>query len=140
MMVLEKAYARYHGSFSAIEGGFVHSALVDFVPGSIGELITMTDTKVKADVRSGALWEKLLKYVSLGYLLGAGSPGTWRCTTVGTHTHTRAVRGPHHTCLITYNVQPARTRTLASRALCRGTRTRCWTRAPPATPRARTSW
>ena len=89
-MVLEKAYARYYGSFGAIVGGFVHTALADFVPGSVGELITMTNTKVKADVLSGALWEKLMKYVSQGYLLGVGSPGTWRCTTVGTHMHTHS--------------------------------------------------
>lgn len=74
MMLLEKCYARWYGSFDAIEGGHVHNALCDFVPRSVGEMISMTDDKVKADIRSGALWEKLKSYVQLGYLLGAGSP------------------------------------------------------------------
>ena len=41
MMVLEKAYSKYHGSFDAIEGGFVHIGLVDFTGGS-GEDIRLT--------------------------------------------------------------------------------------------------
>jgi len=73
-MLLEKAYAKWYGSFTAIEGGFVQNALCDFVPGSVGESIQMTDDGVKADIRSGALWEKLKQFVRLGYLLGAGSP------------------------------------------------------------------
>jgi hypothetical protein len=74
MMILEKAYAKYYGTFGAIEGGFVHSALCDFVPGAVGEMITMSTPANKSLIQSGALWEKVTRYVSLGYMLGAGSP------------------------------------------------------------------
>lgn len=77
MLLLEKAYAKWYGSYGAIEGGLVYKALCDFVPGSIGECITMTSASVKAEIRSGALWEKLKQFVQLGYLLGAGSPSEW---------------------------------------------------------------
>jgi len=75
MPLLEKAYGRLNGSMAAIEGGFVHSALVDMVPNSSGALLSLKEPAVQADLRSGALWARLLEYHGNGYMLGAGSPG-----------------------------------------------------------------
>lgn len=74
MHILEKAYAKYHGTYAAIEGGLVHEALCEFVPGSVGEMFTMTSPEVKAKIRSGELFKTVLQYLDLGYMLGAGSP------------------------------------------------------------------
>lgn len=37
-MMLEKALAKYYGGYDQIEGGFVHLALCDMIPGSIGQV------------------------------------------------------------------------------------------------------
>jgi len=39
--LIEKAYAKYHGSFSIVEGGHVHQALVDMTGGS-AEFVNLT--------------------------------------------------------------------------------------------------
>lgn len=73
MLAIEKAYAKYHGSYAAIEGGWVHTALVDFT-GGMPETITLSDEKTAVAVNDGSLWAKLQRYQELGYLLGSGSP------------------------------------------------------------------
>jgi hypothetical protein len=72
--VLEKAYAKYYGSFAAIEGGWVDEALCNFIPSSTGLHISLGSSAVKAEIASGALWKRLQRYTALGDLLGAGSP------------------------------------------------------------------
>lgn len=69
-----QAYAKYYGAYSSIEGGFVHVALCDCIPGSIGLSIDLTTPDVQSSVRSGALWTRIKGYVDSGFLLGAGSP------------------------------------------------------------------
>ena len=70
-MILEKAYARHHDSFEAINGGFVHKGLMDFT-GGFGTDIDLQECQV--DINSGALFKKLLGYKASGFLMGAGSP------------------------------------------------------------------
>ena len=70
-LILEKAYARFHGSFEAINGGFVHVGLVDFT-GGFGSSISLGDNAV--DINSGALFKRLMNYNKKGFLMGAGSP------------------------------------------------------------------
>ncbi|KAJ7531630.1 hypothetical protein O6H91_14G051800 [Diphasiastrum complanatum] len=71
--ILEKAYAKLHGSFEALEGGHVQDALVDLTGGA-GEEIDMTSPQTQLDVASGRLWSQLLRFKQEGFLLGAGSP------------------------------------------------------------------
>jgi len=71
-MYLEKAYARYFGSYSAIVGGLVHTALVDLT-GQTGFCVDMRSEESKTDIRSGALFKRILGYHEAGYLMGCGS-------------------------------------------------------------------
>lgn len=68
-MVLEKAYAKLYGSYENIEAGKVSFALADLTSGA------PEDVKLEsASDNIEALWEKILTYHKLGYLMGAGSP------------------------------------------------------------------
>ncbi|GAA0139178.1 cysteine protease [Lithospermum erythrorhizon] len=71
--ILEKAYAKLHGSYEALEGGFVQDALVDLTGGA-GEEIDMRSSHVQIDLASGRLWSQILRFKQEGFLLGAGSP------------------------------------------------------------------
>ncbi|OVA06359.1 Peptidase C2 [Macleaya cordata] len=71
--LLEKAYAKLHGSYEALEGGLVQDALVDLTGGA-GEEIDMRTAQAQIDLASGRLWSQLLRFKQEGFLLGAGSP------------------------------------------------------------------
>jgi hypothetical protein len=65
-------YAKYFGSYGAIEGGLVHLALVDLTGGS-SELVKLDGEVARQEIKSGHMWSKVLMYYRSGYLLGAGS-------------------------------------------------------------------
>ncbi|XP_047260771.1 calpain-type cysteine protease DEK1-like, partial [Capsicum annuum] len=71
--LLEKAYAKLHGSYEALEGGLVQEALADLTGGA-GEEIDMRSDEAQIDLVSGRLWSQLLHFKQEGFLLGAGSP------------------------------------------------------------------
>ena len=71
--ILEKAYAKLHGSYEALEGGLVQDALVDLTGGA-GEEIDLTNEVSQLDLASGRLWFQLQRFNQEGFLLGAGSP------------------------------------------------------------------
>jgi hypothetical protein len=68
--ILEKAYAKYHGGYSALEFGYVHHALHDLTGGDSEEIFL-------AEAARGAnkymLWTNMMKYRENHYLMGAGT-------------------------------------------------------------------
>jgi hypothetical protein len=72
--LIEKAYAKLHRSYQAIEGGWVDAALVDLTGGS-GERYAWADPAIAAQVRSGAMWTTIVTFHQSKYLMGCGSPG-----------------------------------------------------------------
>lgn len=69
---IEKAYAKLHSSYAALDGGMVHDALVDLT-GGIGERIPLEETEDEA------CWSMLFRE-SKNNLLGAGTRGVrWGC-------------------------------------------------------------
>jgi len=73
VMILEKAYAKLHRTYEAIESGFVDQALVD-LSGAVGSRIDMTADPYKQQTRNGVLFRQLLAYKQAGFLMGAGTP------------------------------------------------------------------
>ena len=73
MSLVEKAYAKYHGSYEAFEGGLTHLGLVELT-GGIGKELVLNSPETMRALRSGALWKQLVQYTEAGYLLGAGTP------------------------------------------------------------------
>jgi len=67
-LILEKAYAKKYGSFSAIEGGLVHIALGELTNG-IPELMNRDENQ-----NLKKWWDQLLSFYKSGFKLGAGSP------------------------------------------------------------------
>ena len=68
--LLEKAIAKYYGTYSALESGFVHFALQDLTGGE-SEAISISQSSRGSGKQ--LFWTKLLKYRSNKYLLGAST-------------------------------------------------------------------
>ena len=71
--LVEKAYAKFHGSYDNIEGGHVHTALEELTNGA-GQRWSLRDKDVEQMFHTGELWQKMLRWRQRSYLMGAGSP------------------------------------------------------------------
>ena len=72
-LLVEKAYAKFHGSYSNIEGGLVHTALEELTNGS-GSCFKLRSKDTEQMFNTGELWNKMLFWRARNYLMGAGSP------------------------------------------------------------------
>ncbi|CAM9184574.1 unnamed protein product [Hapterophycus canaliculatus] len=66
--MIEKAYAKLHGTYESINGGSVGEALVDLTGGCC-ENMSFTSEKAKAMIQDGSLWETLQRYVNPDYVV-----------------------------------------------------------------------
>lgn len=82
VLLLEKAFAKLHGSYDALRGGWAYEALMDMT-GAPCSSVRLEDESVQADVRSGKFWRDLQQWDELGYLLTASTPGEDKFTETG---------------------------------------------------------
>ena len=68
VQMVEKAYAKLHGSYKSISGGDVGDALVDLTGGS-AQTITLTDEPVSEMIARGELWQRIQRYLDYFYVI-----------------------------------------------------------------------
>eukprot|EP01041_Mallomonas_annulata_P001607 gene1607-3102_t len=68
--LIEKAYAKYYGSYSSLEKGFVHHALEDLT-GAESQCLFLSNASRGPGKK--ALWDTLMRYRKNGFILGAGT-------------------------------------------------------------------
>jgi len=67
--LMEKAYAKLHGCYEALNGGSMAEALVDLT-GGVSEKISLEVPETIEMRDNGQLWKMLTKYHQLGYMVG----------------------------------------------------------------------
>merc|ERR1711865_553974 len=70
--IIEKAFAKRHSGYEAIEAGFITDALTDLT-GQTSESFLLDNDEVRQQVQSGKLWQSLIRWHASKYLMGAGS-------------------------------------------------------------------
>eukprot|EP01004_Peranema_trichophorum_P010501 NODE_92_length_3836_cov_67.693779_g77_i0.p1 GENE.NODE_92_length_3836_cov_67.693779_g77_i0~~NODE_92_length_3836_cov_67.693779_g77_i0.p1 ORF type:complete len:1251 (+),score=148.92 NODE_92_length_3836_cov_67.693779_g77_i0:498-3755(+) len=70
--ILEKAYAKFVGSYEMMKGGAVHLVVVDLT-GGVGEEIQLTSKRGLRRIASGHMWSCIMEYWSRGDLLACGT-------------------------------------------------------------------
>jgi len=78
VMILEKAFAKVHGSYYLLKGGFVNEALIDLT-GCPTQCYNLKDDYVQHFIQNGNQFWELIKYFhNEGYLLSFSTPGEER--------------------------------------------------------------
>jgi hypothetical protein len=74
LMILEKAYAKVHGSYFLLKDGFVHEALMD-LSGCPTASYNLKDDQVQHFISDGQFWELMKYFKTEGYLLSLSTAG-----------------------------------------------------------------
>jgi len=70
--LIEKAYAKMHMSYSAINGGFIAEGLQDLT-GGVGMQLRFNTPDIQQKIATGLFWTELMDWAASNYLLGASS-------------------------------------------------------------------
>ncbi|CAK9056454.1 unnamed protein product [Durusdinium trenchii] len=76
VMLLEKAWAKLHGSYERIESGMPYRALMDLLGAAGKEYHLETEKKPDGLVSKDKFFSMLCRYDEAGYLMVAGTPGS----------------------------------------------------------------
>ncbi|CCI46915.1 unnamed protein product [Albugo candida] len=68
--LLEKAYAKYHGGFGALEKGYVHHALQELTGYPSEEILL---AQASRGIMKKTLWKQMVRFKSNRFLMGAGT-------------------------------------------------------------------
>lgn len=74
VLILEKAYAKLHGSYLNVVAGRPHEAMMDLT-GCPTSSFNFKDSQVQEMARSGKLWTMIKAFDKEGYIMAAGTPG-----------------------------------------------------------------
>ena len=69
---MEKAYAKLHGGYEALNGGSMAEAVVDLT-GGVSEKYNLKAPDIKENIEGGQFWKELKKYFQAGYLIGCSN-------------------------------------------------------------------
>lgn len=70
--LMEKAYAKLHGTYEMLNGGQMNEALVDLT-GGVSEKFHLRAPETAESIEGGQFWKDLKKYHQQGFLLGCAN-------------------------------------------------------------------
>eukprot|EP00002_Diphylleia_rotans_P035474 TRINITY_DN7746_c0_g1_i3.p1 TRINITY_DN7746_c0_g1~~TRINITY_DN7746_c0_g1_i3.p1 ORF type:complete len:783 (-),score=136.92 TRINITY_DN7746_c0_g1_i3:16-2364(-) len=68
--LVEKAYAKLHGSYDVLHQGKIANALVELTGGSV-DTFDVQSEKVQSEIQTGVFWDRLMRYKAWCYLMVA---------------------------------------------------------------------